>query len=351
MPQYTLSNRDIAEYTRVLETTLPSFSKKVQNECFTKKVMLAILKKHGRIRYNESGNGKIWVVKYKTRDLNNYTDGQEITASRKNLYKQATMAWKMREMNDVITRKEMLMNRGKNALVKLFRNKFDSLKEDMASRINDTVFEDGHTTATSMNGMRSWYGYTAASTNKRAAGNDTYAGLSTVQGNYGGSSYADSQYGFWSPVLINDTGTWSGTDTWVASADEISTYAIASANANSGEGGGIRYIVTTLVRWHGMKHLIEGSGRYLPKGDKLAAGFDSFSYDGVDVVWSESAPTSYTWGINPKKMALHVLSPGLIDTHVDYDIDIHGWKISSLLVGNYIFDSPRHFFATKDFSS
>lgn len=351
MAAFTLSGRDIGEWTRVLETTLPKFSKKVANECFVKKVMLNILKKHGRIRYNETGNGYIWPVKYKARDLNDYTDGQQITATRKNLTMQATMAWKMREMNDVITRKEQLMNRGKEALVKLFRNKFNSLKEDMATRINDTIFEDGHTTVASMNGLKSWYGYTAASTNLRAAGNDTYAGISTVQATHGGSSYADPEYGFWSPVLVNDTGAWAGTDTWVAAADEICTYGTAQANANSGEGSGIRYIVTTLNRWTQMKQLIEGSGRYAPKGTKLAAGFDSFSYDGVDVVWSESAPASYTWGINPSKMALHVLSSGLIDTHVEYDIDIHGWKISSLLIGNLIFNSPRHFFATTDFSS
>jgi len=351
MAQYTLSNRDINEWTRTLNLTMPHWERKVTNETLDKRLAMNILKRHGRIRYNQTGNGVMWTPKYKVRPLNDYLSGQTITVQQRNLHQQASMADKQKEMNDLITRKEQLQNRGKDAIKNLFRDKLSDLRDDMATQFDSQFYKDGHTNTGDFNGIASFKAYTAASS-MLIAGNDNYAGLSTVPGAYGRSSYADPEYHFWSPILVNDTADWGATDTWEAEADQIVSYAISKTMGNNAEDQRIDYVITTHTRYHQFDQLLRTNARIIMKGEKLTkAGFQGLIFDGAEVGWTQNCPSGYTYGINASQVWLRILSPKLIDAHVEYDVDVHGWKITALILGNFIFNSPRHFFITADMSS
>jgi len=262
------------------------------------------------------------------------------------------MADKEKEMNDLISRKEQLQNRGKEAIKNLFADKLRDLTEDMATQFDTQFYANGHTTVADFNGFESFCEHTAASTAILAAGNDTYAGLSTVPGALGGSSYADPEYHYWSPILISDNADWTATDTWKAEADQILSYAIAKTMGNNAEDQRIDYVIMDFTRYHQITELLRTNGRIIQKGEALTkAGFKAFEFDGVELTWAQNATADVTNGINSSKVSLRLLSPKLIDPHVVYDLNVHAWKISALILGNFKFDSPRHFFQTANYSS
>jgi hypothetical protein len=97
-----------------------------------------------------------------------------------------------------------------------------NLMADIEEAFGDELYVDGNASGNEgrIHGFESWLGNSGAATNGYVATpSDTYAGLSTTLGNYGGTwstpprntnwpdGKGDPEYDFWSPLLVDYTDT------------------------------------------------------------------------------------------------------------------------------------------------
>jgi len=193
--------------------------------------------------------------------------------------------------------------------------------------------------------------------------NDTYAGLSTVLGNYGGenesnvvwpSGVADPEYDFWSPLLVNYTCTgFSGaTDTFVAQGDEAMRYAIIHSQRNATMDGQITNIVLARGLYMDLLNLLDGKEQIqVVPGDPAAGslrtlGFKNVvSFDGVDVSWEGAVPTNVGYGYNINNIQLLSMDDSLFRSEgPEYQIESQAFVAVVSTLSNLKFASPRNFF-------
>jgi hypothetical protein len=249
--------------------------------------------------------------------------------------------------------------------------------DDIEDQFADEWYIDGNASgnAKRIHGLESWFAATqtidiSAGTARTANAadrvgypSDTYAGLSTILGNYGGSwtgswptGTGDAHYDFWSPVIINYTSSdFSGTaDTWAAQGDEAIRYMIIKCQKNKSRKGQLDLVMIDSTMYEGFLNLIESKERFISRpgrneGSLAKLGFtDTVNWDGVDVTWEYGVPPSVGYGANLDGMELRSLQPTLfVPEGPDFDIASQSWRFSIDFYGN-MQANPRNFGKLKN---
>jgi len=229
------------EWIGVINTTKPQYVKGASDSTIRRRLFFSMLKRKGRITYNNSGYEVRWQVEFSQPTMHQHGDGSMIDFTNHQAFQQAVLPWSGYQVSDSITMKQKAMNSGDEALINLFKTKQGRLLKKIQNGFAHEIYQAGGTSGRE----NSIYGLETCLTERTTPGaadlvaepSVTYAGLSTALANQGGSWSAnlstfpnatlandwpngqgDSEYDYWAPKLVN----WSSTG-WNTGATDFET--------------------------------------------------------------------------------------------------------------------------------
>ncbi len=354
-------------WSRIVNTTIREYSREEEVNILRNRKVLAMFRERGRISFNHAGEKMDWKVRYKRAPMTGYADSDVLSFSRRDRWKTAYLDWRGYASTDSMTKVERLVNKNTEAIVNVYSGVAKHLMEDMEENFGDECYIDGNATGNSkrVHGIESFMGDTGTGA---AAGfivppSDTYANLSTILGNEGGSwsvngsaqvewptGTGDAQYDYWSPLIVDYTDTaWSPTTkTWQNTCKEALRYGIVKGRRNRNRKGGLDVITLNDELYRQFLNKCEDQERLnVQRGDKqglYALGFtDVINFEGVDITSEYGMPSSLGYGWSFENSELCSLQPQLfVPEGPDFDIATQSWRFSLDFFGNFKFN-PRAF--------
>lgn len=339
----------VQAFGTIAKAATPRYVRRLFDETGRYHVIIAALRKKGRIELNCDGNELTWRVRYKRHPLTTYQDAQQVQFARRDLYKSCTVDWRAYDMNTAVTKQELLSTKGANRLFKLYGQKAEELKDDFIRELAGKFFQDG-ANGQDFIGIEGCLAGTYAAGSTTGTANGTYAGLNQTLGAYGGTSLADVQYGFWTPTLIN----WNSTAWPTSPAGDFSVSAlwairkgITKTMRRNSRKEKIDVVDLNIDLWESFLNAYMAKETfYVDKGRKSllgALGFQSVWFDGVEVTWEEDVPANTGYGLNFDKMKLCVQNDKVVDGQVEWDIKQKAWLMDVDVFGQLQF-FPQHLF-------
>jgi hypothetical protein len=198
---------------------------------------------------------------------------------------------------------------------------------------------------------------------------DSYAGLTTTPGDYGGSwtgewpigSSTTPEYDFWSPKLLNWSSTaWSpASANFVDNCNIVLRRGLSHAQAAKGKKGQIDMICMDRDMFADFKDNNATNERLnVARGESpdglYALGFrDVVNFDGVDVTQEFSIPANTVYGINTNTVEVALLNKNRQLFGVkgpEYDIKTLSWLVAIVCFGQMKWN-PRAIFKAKNYDA
>ena len=362
-------------FARTSATTLAKHIRDVEEAMLRNFQLGALLESNGRISYDMGGEGFDWPVQYRNHNVEGNTGENPRNFARRNLWQTASLEFRGYQTTDAMYLREFLSNRGPEAIVKVYDNFTTRLETSMKQALGTQYYIDGTTAANSQawHGLESLFGIngtlnisTGAQRSANAADkvgypSQTYAGLSTVLGNYGGENesgqvwpegIADPEFDFWSPLVINYTSTAFGgaADTFAAQGDEAMRYGRIHAERNSSMDGQVTNVSLSRNLYMDFLNLIDAKEQInVNRGDGnslVSLGFKNVvNFDGMEVSYENGVPTNVGYGYNIKSMELLSMDSQLFRSEgPEYDLDTQSFRAVISTLSNMKCTSPRNFF-------
>jgi hypothetical protein len=362
---------------RVAKVTLAHWAKHISDQAKNRFPLMKILSAKGRIKRGKHGGELRWPVQFKQHALKAHIDAQAQVHERFNELVNANLRWAGLEMTDAITHQEKEENGGEEAVVKIFAQRAKLMQRDALQQFGKKPYLDGAAGPREFHGIESLMSLTGQTATDEFATtlNDTYAGLSTSYTSFkaGASKGVDEEYGAWSPVVVNCNRTVNAaTRAWDDFADEYIRAGLLEATYGDSEEDCIDLVLLRKASFKSFMNLLDDKERVnLVKGDSpsgSAYGFNHkrfISFDGCAVGWDFGVPAAdlqagtdvvHGYGFNTDMMELCLLgkSGGKGDTIFSVKTSYDPFRMADLIrlycLGNFKFESPRHFMALKELS-
>lgn len=360
----------MAEWIGILNTTIKQYIREVEQNILRNRKVLALMRKKGRIQLNAGGGYKFnWRVRYKRHSMQGYADSDTLTFPAQDLWKEAELDWRGYAMTDSVTKKQKLMNRGKEAIVNRYTELTEIMMDDMEENFCDEMYIDGNLAQNSkkVHGIESFMGTTGSAITGTPVMNpsDSYAGLNTDLGSYGGSwtgtwpreGTGPTQYDFWSPLILDSTSTlaaasggWSSsTKTYAANVLQILRYLFIHTKKNKSMNGQMDVYTSDTEMYRVFLEALSAKEQiWIERGTRkdglLSMGYtDVVNFDGVDVTYEYGIPAGTAYGWNTMEMQLKSMQDRLfVMEDIDYDIVSKSDLFSIDFFGNYRYN-PRYF--------
>jgi len=358
------------DWARSIATTIVNHLREEEVASLRKYKVFAALEGSGNIRTNMSGRGFDWEIQYRNHTPSGNNGETPRSFARQNLWKNAELEYRGAQVTDAIYKKEMLENRSAQALVNVAGKMASRLLTSMEQYLAKEWVVDGYAAGNELrfHGLESFLGtngtINVATGAQRAANaldpfaypSDTYAGLSTVLGAYGGSQKtgvwpngeADPEFDFYSPVIGNVTSTYFGGSTWAANCTKALREALHQARRNDTKEDQIdmcllnrRWYIDFLNTLDAKERVVVGRTNGL-----RSYGFtDVFEFDGVEVSAENSIPADTGYGLAMGNMELLCMEGQLLNSEGPfYDEITQQYRYVVSTLGNLKFKSPRNFF-------
>lgn len=355
----------MAEWTRVVNTTIHDYLREVEVNVLRNRKLLAELQTRGRISMDHAGDLLDWKVRYKRVPIQGYADMDSLTFSRKNRWLTGQLDVRGYAATDMIVKRERLINKSTEAIVKVWTELAQNLMEDIEDQFGDEMYQDGNASGKTkgIHGMESWF----ADTNVESPNgfiyppNDTYAGLVTALGNYGGNwslnagnvewpnGTGDAHYDFWSPVIVKATSnSWAAaTKTWPNTCSEALRYGLIKGRRNKSKRGALDLVLMESDWYRQLIEHIATNERLVinrnePLGNYQLGYKDEISFEGSRVTWEYGAPSQTAYGIPCEQLELCSWQKSLfVPEGPDFDISTQAWRFSIDFFGNLKNSSPR----------
>lgn len=355
------------EWSRVANTTIHKFIREVEDNVMRDRKLLAKLKAKGRLSFNWSGDLADWKVKYKRIPMQGYADSDVLTFSRRDEFKTAQLEWRGYAATNAMTEKERLMNRNVEAIIKYYSTIAESMMDSCTDQLADELYVDGAAAGNSKrwHGTETMFaGATASSSGNSPVGVNaaTYAGLSTVLGNAGGSwtgswptGSGDAHYDFFTPLIVDYTsaittanGGWAAsTKTWPNTCIEALRYGIIKSRKNRSAKGQLDLILLEGELYRQYLNALEAEQRITitrnQKGGLYELGFgDMVSFEGVDISYEFGVPSNVGYGWATGETEIRCLNDGIFTpVGPDKDLSTMTYRFAILNFGNMCFN-PRY---------
>lgn len=317
---------DAPQWSRIVNTTIRNYLKETEDNILRNRKLSALMKKKGRIEFDVSGTQLDWKVKYRREALTPYADGDTLTFSRQDQYKTATLGWRGYSVTNSMTKGEQLQNRGAQAIVKIATEIATDLIDDMEDAFGEEWYIDGNAAGNTkrIHGIESYFGnsgvYSPGSANTGVgAPSDTYAGLSTALGAYGGSwsgnwpnGQGDAQFDFFSPTIV-DYGNPifdPTTHTWANNCVEAVSLGLIRSMKSKSKKGMLDLVLMEGEMFRLYKTALRTKERIMVDRDKSTSGLvemgfqDIINQDGVDLTWEYGITSGLGYGFNFDEMTL-----------------------------------------------
>lgn len=366
----------MAEWTGITKTTLRDFIRQVEEDVMRNRKLLAKLQASGAMQMNAEGEQMEWRVRYRRANLQGMADSDSITFSRLNRHKVANLDWRGYASADSVTKKERLMNKGRAAIINRFSSVAEMLMEDIEENFGDELYVDGNATGNEkrIHGIESFMGTSGACITGTPVmtPSDTYAGLNTDLGSYGGTwtgtwptGKGSPEYDFYTPLILDSTSTlaaasggWaSGTKTFAANAREITRYGIINTRKNKSKRGMLDTILYDSIYYRQFVESLDSKERItVQRGEKnslVTLGFnDVVNFEGCELTYEFGMPASTGYGFNTNFMMLRSLQGQLfVPEGPDFDIGTQSYRFSIDFYGNLRFRSPRYFLKIANYGT
>jgi hypothetical protein len=368
------------DWARVIGTTIVNHLREEELTTFRKFKVFAMLENSGNVLMNQSGRSMDWNVRFRNAPVTGNTGDTPRTFARINMWKRPELGWRGFTTTDAIYRREMLENRGQQALVDVASKMSERLKESLEQHLSYQPYVDGNAPGreNDFHGMESFLGYdgtvdesVAGVATKRTSSNtadrygfpdDNYATLSTRPGYYGGGRInatsgqwpnvpVDPEFDFYSPVIINYNASSfnsAGTRSWRANCVFAMREGIHQCKRNDTKEAQIDMVVLDRQLYIQFLNSYRSEERIVVSKETglKALGFsDSVSLDGVDITSEYACPTGKGYGISIGNMELRCLESQLMVAEGPFfDEETQSYRYACSTLGNLRFRSPRNFF-------
>lgn len=326
------------EWIGIINTTRHKYMKGASDLTLRKRLLLAMMKKRGRIEYNASGDECRWQVEFSQPAVSAYGDSGVVDFSNHDAYRQVGVDWRGYIATDTMTKKQQRMNAGDEALVKVFQNKQNNLMKSISNNFAGELYRDGSAAGreNNLHGLETFLGAgTVVAGDRVAAPSATYGttSMSTVPANYGGDWSAagtapnaelatdwpdgqgSSEYDFFSPKLVNWSSTAWGTSstTWEANAWRVISQTITWLTLTGDKDGMPTLIPLAGNLFQGYKNAQEVKTRInVPHKESQDLGFGNvLNQDGVGIYPDFDCPINTGYALNLSTITISSLFPEL----------------------------------------
>ncbi len=365
------------DFARSATTTLAKHIRDVEEAMLRNYQLGALLEASGNVSYSNGGRGMDWPVQYRLHTIEGNTGETQRNFGRTNLWKTANLPYRGYQVTDSMFKKELKENRGAEGVVKVFENMTKRLTTSMKQGLGTQYYVDGTTAANSQgwHGLESMFGTNAQTYNisggaareanvadQAGVPVNTYAGLSTVPGTYGGDNesgeswpngIADSEFDFWAPLWINyGSSEFGGSSTFATNGDEVLRYGIIHCQRNASKSEQITNVILARDLYQDFLNLIDEKERIAISSEHQlrALGFRNVvNFDGVEVSWEVGVPGGAGYGLNYDCIELKSMDDTLlVPEGPEYDIHSQSYNAVVGTLSNLCFDSPRNFFKVQN---
>jgi hypothetical protein len=364
------------DWARTIGTTLVTHLKEEELATFRKFKVFAALEANGKVAMNQGGRGFDWQVRYRNQPVTGNNGESPRVFARHNLWQKAVLPYRGYTVTDQVTKREMLENRGAQALIDVAGKMASRLQESMQEALSREIYVDGNKAGNEnrFHGLESIFGIGSGTDTinvtdgtRRTGGNaadpfgfpsDEYAGLRTDLGYLAGSQLetgswpyvpADPEYDYYSPIICNYTSTYFGglEPTWKLQCVEAIREATNHAKRNDTKENQIDMILLDRKLYIQFLNRLDARERAIvSKSNGLRSyGFgDVVELDGIEVSTEYAVPTGVGYGLSIGNMELKCMESQLMVAEGPYyneELQSHRYAVSVL--ANIKMKSPRNF--------
>jgi hypothetical protein len=368
-----------SDWARSIGTTIINYLREEELTTFRKFKVFAALEASGNVVMNQGGRGLQWEVRYRNQPVTGNTGENPRVFARQNLWVNAELPYRGYQVTDSIYKKEMLENRGQQALINVAGNMATRLKESMEQHLAKEVWTDGGKAGNELrfHGIESMMAIDGtiniADGTKRAANAadmfgwpaDVYANVNTGLGAVAGSQLegvwpngvCDPEYDFYSPIVVNYTSTAfnrggagaGGTaNDWANNCVVATREGIHQAKRNDTRESQIDMVILDRKMFIEYLNKLDQKERAIvtrTNGLKSYGFNDVFEQDGVEISTEYAVPTGCGYGLSIQNMELRCMEGSLMTAEGPfYNEDLQSYRYVVSVLANLKFRSPRNFF-------
>jgi hypothetical protein len=366
------------DWARSIGTTIVNYLREEELNTFRKFKVFAALEGSGNVIMNQGGLGLNWQVRYRNQPVTGNNGETPRVFARQNLWVDANLPYRGYQVTDSIYKREMLENRGQQALINVAGKMASRLQESMEQHLAKEVWIDGNLAGNELrfHGLDSFTAIDGTVNvidgSKRPANPDdpfgwpadVYAGINTGLGAVAGSQLqgswpngvADPEYDFYSPIVVNTTSRYfkgknsTGGDsfTWQDQCVQAVREGIQQAKRNDTKASQIDMVILDRKMYIDYMNKLDSKERILANNNEglRSYGFkDVFQQDGVDISTEYAVPNGCGYGLSIANMELRCMEGSLMTAEGPfYNEDTQAYRYVVSVLANLKFVSPRNFF-------
>jgi hypothetical protein len=361
------------DWARTIGTTLVLHLKEEELATFRKYKVFALLEGSGRVAMNQGGRGFDWEVRYRNQPVTSNTGESARVFARHNLWQRANLPYRGYSVTDMVTKREMLENRGVSQLIDVAGKMASRLQESMQEQLGQEIYVDGNLPGNEnrWHGLESVFGVNgsvnidtgAHETTARAEDpflwpDDIYAGLSTELGALGGAQReagswpyvpVDPEYDYYSPLICNYESSYfqGANQTWKDQCIEAIREGVQHAKRNDTKESQIDLVLLNRKLYIDFLNRLDSRERAIVT---KTAGLRSYGFgdvvelDGIEVSTEYDIPSETGYALSIGNMEMKCMEGQLMTGEGPYyneELQAHRYAVSVL--ANLKMKSPRNF--------
>jgi hypothetical protein len=329
-----------SEWIGVIHATMPKYMKGASDLTKRKRLLMALLQKKGRYEYNLSGDECKWQVEFSQPQPAAYAGNGLVDFPQHDAHRQLSVDWRGYFLGESMSMKDKEMNKGNEALIKLFSGKQNKLMKAIRNNFCSELYKYGYESGREncIHGIESFFGTgTTVAADRIGQPSDTYGGLSTALGNQGGSwtntlatspnaavatdwpdGNGDSEYDYLAPKVVNYSSTnWgTGSTQWEDNCWRAISQLITWLTLTGDEDGRPDICVLASNLFQGYKNHEEAIRRInVPHKGANDLGFGGvLNQDGVALQQDFDCPVNVGYMLNTSQITISSLMPDLFYT-------------------------------------
>lgn len=350
-------------------TTLNALVRKVIAPIYPQDYLLDELMKRGRMTKRNGGKKVEWRMEFRRRTptpINGYPEN--LTFQSTNSWKEASLPYREYAMGERIDKFEKLAQQSggsdvtPTAIIPIVESVTKKLSKDFVFGLAQEMMKDGNSgSANTLHGFESWNGVSSTVSNS-AFGNpsDTYAGISTALGNYGGEwtpgsgygwphGYGDADYYFASPLIVDynnenltSTDATSSTRSWFYQWE--SAIRMLTTYGEVLQHGHYDALLLDPELFRIARDSLTDRTRFVATSSpgNTSVGYKTYDFEGLKIVTQYGVTSGCGYAIRFDNLELRSMLGQLVEVEKDFDLSSNSDQIALRSYLQLVCESPAY---------